>query len=133
MKDVLVCLYSLHPSLIAATHALAAKRMLSGSISRAYQFIDNYADKAWAEQHRADHDVEQILYACHALVAIDKGFLNSRVSLTAYRNVNGVIFFYFAHAAGVSVGVTTTAAASASACAATAASCTACSSAVYST
>jgi hypothetical protein len=33
MKDVLASLYSLHPCLIAATQALAAKRMLSGSIS----------------------------------------------------------------------------------------------------
>jgi len=32
MKDVLASLYSLHPCLIAATQALAAKRMLSGSM-----------------------------------------------------------------------------------------------------
>ena len=36
MKDVLASLYSLHPCLIAATQALAAKRMLSGSISHLY-------------------------------------------------------------------------------------------------
>jgi hypothetical protein len=35
MKDVLASLYSLHPCLIAETQALAAKRMLSGSI---YQY-----------------------------------------------------------------------------------------------
>jgi hypothetical protein len=32
MKDVLASLYSLHPCLIAETQALAAKRMLSGSM-----------------------------------------------------------------------------------------------------
>jgi hypothetical protein len=32
MKDVLASLYSLHPCLIAATQALAAKRMLRGSM-----------------------------------------------------------------------------------------------------
>jgi hypothetical protein len=33
MKDVLACLYSSQPSLIAATQAFAAKRMEIGSIS----------------------------------------------------------------------------------------------------
>jgi hypothetical protein len=88
-------------SLYSDTHcfipAIAASASVIGSISRAYQFVDNHANKARAEQHRADHDVEQILYARHALVAIDKGFLNSRVPFTAYRNVDGVIFFYFTH------------------------------------
>jgi hypothetical protein len=32
MKDVLASLYSLHPCLIAVTQALAAKRMLIGSM-----------------------------------------------------------------------------------------------------
>jgi hypothetical protein len=56
--------------------------MLSGSISPAYKFVNNYADKAWAKQYRADHDVEQILYAAHALVAIGEGFLNGSVSFS---------------------------------------------------
>jgi len=36
MKDVLASLYSLHPCLMAATQALAAKRSEIGSISRSY-------------------------------------------------------------------------------------------------
>jgi hypothetical protein len=125
---------------MAATQAFAAKRRLIGSISPAYEFVDNRSNKARAEQHRANHDVEQVFNARHALVAFGKSLLYRGIAFTAYRNVDGVIFFYLAHAAGVTTGA---AAASASACAsaaaaacaaaATAASWMACSSAVYST
>jgi hypothetical protein len=35
-------------------------------------FFDQLASKAWAKQHGGNDNVEQVLYARHALVAIDK-------------------------------------------------------------
>jgi len=45
MKDVLASLYSLHPCLIAATQALAARRRLSGSIFYSYIMLIEPASK----------------------------------------------------------------------------------------
>jgi len=40
MKEVLACLYNSHPSLMAATQAFAAKRMLIGSIYSLRHHLD---------------------------------------------------------------------------------------------
>ena len=82
---------------MAATQAFAANNKEMGSISPAYEFVDHRADKARTEQHRADHDVEQVLNASHALVALDKCLLYRGIAFTAHRNMNGVIFFDLAH------------------------------------
>ena len=71
--------------------------MLIGSISHAYEFVDNRADKAWSKQHRTNHDVEQVLNARHALVAFGKGFLNGGISFSANSFMHGKLLFYFTH------------------------------------
>jgi len=86
-------LYKATPCLIPA---IAASASVIGSISRAYQFVDDYAHKARAEQHRANHDIKQILYARHATVSINKGFFNGRVAFSAnsfvYGQLGGSLF-----------------------------------------
>ena len=53
-------------------------------------FFDQLASKAWTEQHSRNHHIKQILNAGHALVAINKGFFNGGISLSA----DGFVYSY---------------------------------------
>jgi hypothetical protein len=104
-KLVLASRYSEQSSVIPLTQALAAKRRLIGSISRAYQFVDNRADKAWPQQHRTNYDIKQILNARHASITFDKGFLNGGISLSANCFMHSKVLFHLVHQ-GTPVAVT---------------------------
>jgi hypothetical protein len=79
------------------TSPAASRQMLIGSISRAYQFVDNRADKAWPQQHRTNYDIKQILNARHASITFDKGFLNGGISLSANCFMHSKVLFYLVH------------------------------------
>jgi hypothetical protein len=70
MKDVLACLYSSQPSLMAATQAFAAKRREIGSISDPQEFLYELSSNTRPEQNYDNYGIQKIFNLRHALIAI---------------------------------------------------------------